>query len=141
MKNNIYLDPVPSLGHKYFAFNDGKVRPSRTVVIKITNVFDKKTMVGSNIYDLWKEESEDCDFLYSLETDYFIYGEDVENPENTYIFARTNDGGWFSFNQGFGDVSLDTTGRQFNVMKTWVNNFTEEAIERMKELEELCADG
>lgn len=118
MNNNIYLDPVPSIGRKYFAFNDGKVRPSRTVVIKITNIFDEKTMAGSNIYDLWKEESEDCDFLYSSETDYFVYGEDVENPEDTYIFARTYDGGWFSFNQGFGDVSLDTTGRQFNVMKT-----------------------
>lgn len=140
MNNNIYLDPVPSIGRKYFAFNDGKVRPSRTVVIKITNIFDEKTIVD-HIYDLWKEVSEDCDFLYSSETDYFIYGEDVENPEDTYIFARTYDGGWFSFNQGFGDVSLDTTGRQFNVMKTWVNNFTEESIERMKELDKLCADG
>ena len=138
MNNNIYLDPVPSIGRKYFAFNDGKIRPSRTIVIKITNIFDEKTMVGSNIYDLWREESEDCDFLYSLETDYFIYGEDVENPGDTYIFARTNDGGWFSFNQGLWDASLDTTGRQFNVMKTWTNNFTEEAIERIKKLEKLC---
>ena len=140
MNNNIYSDPVPSIGRKYFAFNDGKVRPSRTVVIKITDIFNEKTIVD-HIYDLWREESENCDFLYSSETDYFIYGEDIEHPEDIYVFARTNDGGWFSFNQGFGDVSLDTTGRQFNVMKTWVNNFTEEAIERMKELERLCADG
>lgn len=49
--------------------DDGKIRESRKLNVTITDIipFDK---IDSETLSIWKEEVEDCDWLYKKETDF-----------------------------------------------------------------------
>ena len=68
------LQPVPEVGKEYNAFDDGKIRPSRLEVVKIVELipFDK---ADEELINEWKQNVEECYWLYAPETDYFAKGE------------------------------------------------------------------
>ena len=104
------LQPVPEVGKEYHAFDDGKIRPSRLEVVKITELipFDK---ADEELINEWKQNIEECYWLYATETDYFAKG---EWDDETSYFVRTEDGGWFSL--GWFGSRLDIDGRLYENM-------------------------
>ena len=107
------LQPVPEVGKEYRAFDDGKIRPSRLEVVKITELipFDK---ADEELINEWKQNVEECYWLYATETDYFAKG---EWDDETSYFVRTEDGGWFSL--GFWASRLDADGSLYEKMIEW----------------------
>ena len=104
------LQPVPEVGKEYYAFDDGKIRPSRLEVVKITELipFDK---ADEELINEWKQNVEECYWLYATETDYFAKG---EWDDETSYFVRTEDGGWFSM--GWFGSRLDADGELYKKM-------------------------
>ena len=107
------LQPVPEVGKEYRAFDDGKIRPSRLEVVKIVELipFDK---ADEELINEWKQNVEECYWLYATETDYFAKG---EWDDETSYFVRTEDGGWFSL--GFWASRLDADGGLYEKMIEW----------------------
>lgn len=109
---------LPKINKTYNYFDDGKIRESRRGDVKIVEIipFDK-----IDIYTLadWKEEIEDCDWLYSKETDYFIKGllKVSESKEEDVVFVRTLNDGWFSL--GWWGGRLDIDGSLTEIMNTY----------------------
>ncbi len=98
------------LNKKYDYFDDGKIRESRRLPVVISSIipFDE---VNKDTLIEWKREVEKCDWLYSKETDYFLFGE-LEISEEIYervVFVRTLNNGWFSL--GFLAGRLDIDGK------------------------------
>ena len=107
------LQPVPEVGKEYHAFDDGKIKPSRLEIVKIVELipFDK---ADEELLKEWKQNVEECYWLYALETDYFAK---AEYEDETSYFVRTEDGGWFSM--GWFGSRLDIDGSLYNKMNEW----------------------
>ena len=117
--------PLPEIGKRYHFFEDGKSGPSRHYIIEVTNIVPFETVTDVELLDAYKVEVEECDFLYSPKTDYFVYGRKVL-PNNTldmddeFIFIRTYYGGWFSFGRWFIDGQLDVDNSKYNeIIEYW----------------------
>ena len=69
-----------AIGKTYHYFDDGKIRESRRLNVVITDIipFNK---IDLQTLEQWKNEVEECYWLYSNETDYFIKG-DLKINEN-----------------------------------------------------------
>lgn len=104
------------IGKIYNYFDDGKIRESRRMSVKITAIipFDE---IDSETLSLWKEDVEQCDWLYHEETDFFVKGDVKINKglEKPIVFVRTLDGGWFSL--GFWGGRLDVDGSLMKSIK------------------------
>lgn len=100
------------LGKTYHYFDDGKIKESRRLDVTITDIipFNK---IDLQIKESWKNEVEECYWLYSNETDYFIKGDlkITENLIEKIIFVRTinNNNGWFSLGYWAGRLDIDRT--------------------------------
>ena len=109
---------LPVLGETYHYFDDGKIRLSRRNDVIITEIIpfgeiDEVTL------ELWKEEIEECHWLYAKETDFFIMGDlkISDNEIEKIVFVRTinNKDGWFSL--GWWGGRLDIDGSLNNMLK------------------------
>jgi hypothetical protein len=109
------LQPVPEVGKEYHAFDDGKIKPSRLEIVKIVELipFDK---ADAELLEDWKQNVEECYWLYAPETDYFAK---AEYEDETSYFVRTEDGGWFSM--GWFGSRLDIDGSLYEKMKEHYN--------------------
>lgn len=107
---------IPEVGKEYHIFDDGKIRPSRHYIAKITEVipFEK---ADQEIVCAWRSEVESAYWLYATETDYFIKA-DSDFDENPLYFARTKDSGWFSINypNWWMSARLDVDGSLYKIM-------------------------
>lgn len=96
------------IGKTYNYFDDGKIKESRKSPVIITHIipFNK---IGKRILKQWKEEVEDCDWLYEKETDFFIKG-DLHISKDTIekiVFVRASRNGWFSLGWWAGRLDVD----------------------------------
>lgn len=90
------MNEVPKVGEKYYAHDDGKSADWRRHVVTITDV---KTPyeVSQEILDEWKDEVMECDWIYTPNTDFFVFAESsIDAHGKDHIFVRTTRGGWFS---------------------------------------------
>lgn len=92
----------------YDYFDDGKIRESRRMPVRITEIipFDK---IDVETLLEWTNDVEQCHWLYSKETDYFIKG-DLELNDNEHeqiVFVRTLNHGWFSLGWWGGRLDVD----------------------------------
>ena len=101
---------LPEIGKTYNYFDDGKIKKSRKMSVVITEIipFDN---IDSQTLKQWQEDVEECHWLYSKETDYFIIA-DLEVSESKIekiIFVRTidNKDGWFSMGWWGGRLDID----------------------------------
>lgn len=108
--------PVPEVGKKYHAFDDGKIRPSRCSIVKIIEVIPFVVVNHKVFLEWWQQEVEDCYWLYAKETDYFVK---AECSDRISYFVRTKDGGWFSL--GWFGARLDIDGSLYEKMKESYN--------------------
>lgn len=102
--------PCPVLGKTYNYFDDGKIKPSRKLEVTITEIIPFNEIDEGTLND-WKQEVEDCHWLYAKETDYFVKG-DLKVSDNKIakiIFVRTvnNEDGWFSLGWWAGRLDID----------------------------------
>ena len=95
---------------KLNGFDDGKIRPSRLSIATISKVIPFAE-INPELLDTWKQNVEDCYWLYATETDYFI---EAEYDDETAHFVRTTDGGWFSL--GWFGARLDIDGSLYKSM-------------------------
>lgn len=101
------MKPIPEIGKTYNCFDDGKIRHSRLYTVDVKEVisFDK---IDNETLNEWKEQVEQCYWLFAKETDYFIKTENGE--DGNAIFVRTLDGGWFSIGGFMNSGRLDVDG-------------------------------
>lgn len=111
--NERTLDPVPEVGKRYHFFDDGKSSPSRHYIFEVTAVTPFNKMKKKRVMRSWKEDVDDCDWLYATTTDYFVEAFNVSSTDEKLMFCRTVDGQWFSFGNFLGDGQLDVTGEQY----------------------------
>ena len=123
------LQDVPIVGKTYDFFDDGKItrtRHSMTTILRLVSPDDAKNiMVDSmvlghvSLWEIWKDEVEQCDWLYEKTTDWFVEASDRDYDENNLWFVRTQDGGWFSMNiqSSWQAGRLDVDGHLFESVK------------------------
>lgn len=103
--------PIPIVGRQYYAYDDGKIRISREYAVTVQKIFDY-TQLPAEIKKVWQEEVISCYWLYAPDSDCFVYAMD---DKYEYWFCRTKDGGWFGFNQTWGNGQLDVTGELYKI--------------------------
>ena len=108
---------LPKIGEFYHFWDDGKTSVSRHYICKCERIltteeakdiivtvpewdFDKNenNFNDMSLYEQWKEEVLNHDWLYAVDTDYFIECSCPKYDEDNLWFVRTKDGGWFSMN-------------------------------------------
>lgn len=145
---NKNLKPIPEVGKFYHFFDDGKTSASRHYICKVERIVpfeESKNIIlstprGENIdengkfenvfinmslEDIWKEEVQQCDWLYEKETDYFLEVSCPVYDDNNLWFARTKYGGWFSMDiqSWWQSGELDVDGNIFeDVVEFWKND-------------------
>lgn len=107
--------PVPEVGKEYHIFDDGKINPSRHCITTVAEVIPFDDFKNEAVMETWREEKEECYWLFATETDYFIRTT-FDDEEDSY-FVRTKDGGWFSL--GFFGSRLDIDGSLYQKMIYW----------------------
>ncbi len=113
---------IPSVGNTYNCFDDGKIRPSRLLKVKVEEVIPFNE-ASEETMNLWKQELEDCPWLYAAKTDFFIKaivanGDDYDYGEQ--IFVRTKKQKWFSM--GYWAGLLDHDGTLTKAMEKRIQN-------------------
>ena len=103
--------PIPEVGKEYHAFDDGKIRPNRCSIYKITKIIPFNE-ADKSVQEWWQKEVQECYWLYNSETDYFIFA--TNEDDHTDIFVRTTEGNWFSL--GWCGGLLDIDGSLFEQM-------------------------
>ena len=111
-------ESLPQIGENYHFFDDGKITPTRHYIAKCLEIipfekfkdtqidgvvvyddyFDDDKFETQSLYEIWKREQEDCDFIYAEETDFAIKCSCPIYDKNDLYFVRTKNGGWFSMN-------------------------------------------
>ena len=108
---------LPKIGKFYHFWDDGKTSVSRHYICKCERIltteeakniivtvpewdFDKNenNFNDMSLYEQWKDEVLNHDWLYAVDTDYFIECSCPKYDEYNLWFVRTKDGGWFSMN-------------------------------------------
>ncbi len=140
---------VPKIGKEYHFFDDGKTSLSRHYVCRcereITSEEAKAITFDlddgeTTLYDIWKDESSKCDFLFAKDTDFFVEVSCPSYDENNLWAVRTKDGGWFTLDvQSYWQGGrVDVTGKIFDdVVRFWteegetemVNNYLKETYD------------
>ena len=107
--------PIPKLYKYYHFWDDGKISSSRHYICRIEQIItseeaksltvkvpewdydnNKNNYIDISLYDHWRNEVYNCDWLYAEDTDYFIKASCPQYDDNELWFVRTKDGGWFS---------------------------------------------
>lgn len=105
---------VPEIDEIHMHFDDGKVSSSRMSKVRILAVIPFDSVdEGSWADRAWNEDRERYYWVFAPTTDYIIIAKSVDPSEDgkycTYYYARTNDGGWFSFGgENWNDGRLDS---------------------------------
>lgn len=134
---------LPKIGEKTYSYDDGKIRLSREFKVTIKSIIPFNE-ASEELLKMWKEEVNECYWLYSSETDYFIEAINVEDESVWY--CRTMNGDWFSFNGDLllGSGLLDTNNLHINIIKDWVKyiqTYNEEVKTSKGNVENLRIEG
>lgn len=109
------MQQIPKVGDVFPFFDDGKIKPTRLYKATVTKVI-KKGWAPLKMRRAWRRECREYDWLYAADTDYFIYCSIPKYDTKPVVFARTADGGWFSFDfPAFwmgGRLDVDGTARE-----------------------------
>ncbi len=83
---------IPEINKVYNCFDDGKIRHSRLYQVTVKEIIPFEE-IDEDTLEQWRDEVEQCYWLYAKETDYFIK---TDNGSDIETFVRTKNGGWFS---------------------------------------------
>lgn len=138
MKN---MKKIPEIGQYYHFWDDGKTGPSRHYICKVEKIIPIKEAKGmlvsipewneetqqndfirETLYNRWKYQVEEHDWLYSTDTDYIIEISCPNYDENNLYAVRTKDGGWFTIDvqSWWQSGRLDVSGEIYeDVLNNW----------------------
>lgn len=151
------MKPVPEVGEYYHFWDDGKSAPGRHYICRVERVLTKDEAknvevfvpdwdnyqdggeldhVLHNVYDVWKGQVEQCDWLYAEDTDYIVEISCPIYDDNLLYAVRIKRGGWFTFDvqSSWQSGLLDVDGTHYEQLKEdqlyggWVEN-EEEFVE------------
>lgn len=102
-----YVFDLPEIGKIYNCFDDGKINKSRLYTVEISEIipFDK---IDKETLKKWKQQVNQCYWLYAKETDYFI--KTINGEDGDAVFVRTKNIGWFSIGDFMNSGRLDVDG-------------------------------
>lgn len=130
---------IPTVGKQYNHYDDGKIRPSRHSVVKVTKVIPYNE-VNDKLKILISSEQEECDWLYAPKTDFVVFADTI-NQDNSLtkeqIYIRTKDNGWFSidnetyFDSGRLDIDHTLTDSVIELLYKGAFDYTAEEIEQI----------
>jgi|WetSurMetagenome_2_1015567.scaffolds.fasta_scaffold149972_2 hypothetical protein len=105
-KESIIKEEDLVIGKIYNYCDDGKHSESRIHDVLLAEKIPFKN-ADKALLEEWKQEKEECYWLYADKTDYFIKGviKFSDNKEEDVCFVRTKYNGWFSM--GFWAGSLE----------------------------------
>lgn len=111
---NVKFESVPLMGQRYYAYDDGKIRPSREYEVVMKDI-ETYSSLPKEVKRMWQRQVLSCYWLYAPESDYFLKAK-TDDGEICW-FARTRDGGWFGLSeQLFIDCGrLDVTGELYKI--------------------------
>lgn len=102
---------IPKIGEFYHFWDDGKCSVGRHYIAKVERIipfelaenifFHTDDSLLISLLERWKEEVEECKWLYNQETDFFIECSIPIYDKDSIYFVRDKYDGWFS---------IDTTG-------------------------------
>lgn len=137
------LNDLPTIGEFYHFWDDGKVSVNRHYICRVERILshsEAKTEVvyrhewddvrnellrlKNTLYDVWKEESAHCDWLFAENTDYFIEISCPNYDENKLWCVRTKEGGWFSM-----DIQTSWQGGRLDVGSKIFNSVVDMCLE------------
>lgn len=113
--NPQYKKRLPKVGDILPCYDDGKVRPSRLYKVEVVDVipfeeglkrefetvvddyYGNTRFIKAPLSMAWERAYKDTDWIYNEATDYFIVTTNGNEYEPYEVFARTKNGGWFSF--------------------------------------------
>ena len=77
----------------------------------------------TTLYDIWKREVIEHDWLYAEDTDVFVKCDIPEYDKDPIYFARTKDGGWFSMDvtSWWQGGRLDVDGKRYESLMKYYN--------------------
>lgn len=122
---------IPEIGKEYHFFDDGKTSVSRHYICRCERIITpeeaKKITFDLDdgeitLYDIWKDESLKCGFLFAKDTDFFVEVSCPIYDDNNLWAVRTKDGGWFTLDMqsSWQGGRLDVNGEIFDgVIKFW----------------------
>ena len=129
--------PIPTVGKEYHFFDDGKISNSRHYLAVVNEILTKEqakkltfTKTDSQdkeyettLYDIWKREVLEHDWLYAEDTDVFFKCDIPEYDKYPIYFARTKDGGWFSMDvtSWWQGGRLDVDGKRYESLMKYYN--------------------
>lgn len=129
--------PIPTVGKEYHFFDDGKISNSRHYLAVVNEILTKEqaqklTFIKTDsqdkeyettLYDIWKREVLEHDWLYAEDTDVFVKCDIPEYDKDPIYFARTKDGGWFSMDvtSGWQGGRLDVDGKRYESLMKYYN--------------------
>lgn len=129
--------PIPTVGKEYHFFDDGKISNSRHYLAVVNEILTKEqaqkltfTKTDSQdkeyettLYDIWKRDVIEHDWLYAEDTDVFVKCDIPEYDKDPIYFARTKDGGWFSMDvtSGWQAGRLDVDGKRYESLMKYYN--------------------
>ena len=71
------MEKLPELYKEYDCYDDGKITETRKYKVKITDIIPFKE-ANEDLIKAWKIAVEQYDWLFSKETDYFVFAVSYE---------------------------------------------------------------
>lgn len=90
------MENLPTHGKSYFCYDDGKIRVSRQYLCVITAIIPFNN-ISKEEKEGWEEAVKENEHLFASETDYLLKAIVQNDVIEEQYFARTKQGGWFSF--------------------------------------------
>jgi hypothetical protein len=140
------MKPKPTIGTEYYFWDGEKTSPSRLYKCKCERIITPEETKNikvkvphwdfdchceyfeeESLYEHWKAEVLNNDWLYSDDTDFFIECSCPKYDDNNLWFVRTKEGDWYSMNiqNSWQRGCLDIDGKKYkNVIedyKNWAN--------------------
>ena len=131
MKDVSKFKPVPLKGQVFHAFDDGKIKIDRHMLLMVIDV-DNRNSMKPWMSAVLEYTSKRVHWLFDGDTDYIISTETVYNSDEKYWFARSISGEWYALmvNSYMDACLLDVTGEYWNSM---VNYYNENVAENKRD--------
>jgi hypothetical protein len=129
---------IPKVGKQYHFFDDGKISSSRHYIATVLEVIPieeaKKIIISTprdydwethqnhfidmSLYDIWRDEVKECDWIFIDNTDYIIKCSIPEYDQDPIYFAESIRDGWFSMNvtSWWQSGRLDIDGKLYEML-------------------------
>lgn len=108
---------LPKMGKMYDCYDDGKLSESRRYKVYIYDILKASDALKDfDLKRLWQLNIEDHDYLFNVDSPYFIIGISHEQIcPKVEVFALTRSNTWF----GLGELIFNQIDEKYEINNTW----------------------